>query len=171
MKRVALGTVVAVAFALGTTVSAGGSGATKDSHPVSFTLTSSGCANLPPGTVITGSGIEQSVTETQVDSDGVARMVNSTQAKGTAFDQDGNRYVFTYANESRLSNSVASPDVFSGDMTDSFSLAGNGPAGLHNGFNAFVTLDFSTFAFSAQPRSSRGDPIDFATGAAHCDPL
>jgi hypothetical protein len=111
------------------------------------------------------------VTETQVDKDGVVTIINSSHASGTAFDQDGNPYQFNYANESRLSNSLAAPDVFSGNMTDSFSLAGSGHADLHNGFNAFVSINTTTGAFSGVPRSERGDPIDFSTGAAHCDPL
>jgi hypothetical protein len=89
---------------------------------------------------------------------------------GTATDQAGNAYVFNYANDFRVSNSGASPGVFSGRMTDSFSLAGQGPAKLHNGFQAIFTTDFDTLN-TFDPLNSRGDPLDFATGAAACDPL
>jgi hypothetical protein len=54
-------------------------------------------------------------------------------------------------------------------MVDSFSLAGRGPARHHNGFLARFTFDSTSF--SLQPIHSRGDPISFPDGAAHCDPL
>jgi hypothetical protein len=58
-------------------------------------------------------------------------------------------------------------------MVDSFSLAGSGPAHLNNGFRAEFTLDFSTGVPVASfvELSSRGDPLDFATGESRCDPL
>jgi hypothetical protein len=96
--------------------------------------------------------------------------VNATHDQGTATDQDGNAYVFNYNNEFRVSNTVAHQNVFSGLMIDAFSLAGHGPARLHNGFVAKVTTtDFMVFSFKAL--HVNGDPIDFATGDAHCDPL
>ena len=55
-------------------------------------------------------------------------------------------------------------------MVDSFSLAGNGPAKLQNGFQAGFTTDFETL-FAFDELNSRGDPIDFTTGTAICDPL
>jgi len=77
--------------------------------------------------------------------------------------------VFDYSNESRVSNTVASPDVFTGLMTDHFSNSGSGPAKLNNGFVANVT--FTPTSFSVEPISSFGDPLSFPDGAAHCDPL
>ena len=41
---------------------------------------------------------------------------------------------------------------------------------LNNGFRAVFTTDNATFA-TFDPIRSFGDPIDFATGLAHCDPL
>jgi hypothetical protein len=55
-------------------------------------------------------------------------------------------------------------------MTDAFSLAGAGPARLHNGFVADIVTDFGAL-FTFAPRQSHGDPIDFSTGASVCDPL
>jgi hypothetical protein len=69
-----------------------------------------------------------------------------------------------------VSNSAAAPGVFNGTMTDSFSLAGQGPARLHNGFQASLSTDLATF-FTFSNAHARGDPIDFDTLAAHCDPL
>jgi hypothetical protein len=57
-------------------------------------------------------------------------------------------------------------------MHDAFSLAGNGPASLHNGFLAGITTNatLTTFSFPID-LESRGDPIEFPSGASHCDPL
>jgi hypothetical protein len=144
------------------------SGADASTFPVSFVITSAGCPNLPDGTTITGAGTETSITTT-VSHHGEDTLVNSTHAHGTATDQDGNTYVFEYANSSR--GVLSEEGILTGQMNDHFSLAGSGPAHLVNGFNADFVLDFSTFAFSADPKHSFGDPIDFTTGAAHCDPL
>ena len=112
----------------------------------------------------------KSITTTKTGNAGITTIQNTSHANGTATDQAGNTYVFNYSNDFRVSDSVANPGVFSGRMTDSFSLAGQGPAKLHNGFQAIFTTDFSTFA-TFDPLTSRGDPLDFATGTAVCDPL
>ena len=103
-----------------------------------------------------------------VNANGVAVIVNSAHATGTATDQNGNTYVFDYSNAFR---GTESGGVVSGLMNDHFSLAGNGPANLSNGFTGVFHTDFFSF-FTVDPviRSS-GDPIDFVTGTAHCDPL
>ena len=56
-------------------------------------------------------------------------------------------------------------------MTDAFSLAGGGPAHLNNGFIGNFMSDFFSFFTVPGVISSHGDPIDFVTGDAHCDPL
>lgn len=171
MKRLALVVTTITSLMLGTSAAvAADGGATVETFPVSFVLSSAACPNLPAGTTITGTGTEKSVTTTRIDASGVTTMGNSTHAKGTATDGAGNTYVFQYSNESRVSNTTAVPAVFSGLMTDHFSLSGPGPAKLSNGFVANIRTDFSSF-FSFDPINSRGDPIDFATGAAICDPL
>jgi hypothetical protein len=170
MKRLAISAIVLVVLMVGVTsaVAANG-GATVDTFPVSFVLSSTACSYLPDGTTVTASGTETSITTTRTDRNGVTTIENATHAHGTATDQDGNVYVFNYSNEFRVSNDKG---VFSGLMTDSFSLAGNGPARLHNGFAAeLTTADF--FVFSWDVRHASGDPIDFSTGPviAHCDPI
>jgi hypothetical protein len=149
---------------------ANGGGKTTSTYPVSFVMSSATCSNLPAGTTVTGSGTETSITTTTVDANNVSTMVNSTHANGTAIDQAGNSYVFNYSNAFRASNTVADPGVFSGSMTDAFSLAGNGPANLHNGFVADFTTDFTYWTYY-NVTHAKGDPIDFTSGAAHCDPL
>ena len=89
--------------------------------------------------------------------------------KNEFVDYDDNTYVFDYSNSFNISD-AGSPGVFSGIMNDHFSLAGNGPADLHNGFQAVITTDFSSF-FTFDPLKSFGDPFDFAAGLNRCDPL
>jgi hypothetical protein len=150
-------------------------GATVETSSVSFTITSGRCHYLSPGTTVTGAGTQKSITTMRTDANGVTTIQNTTHAHGTATDNSGHTYVFNYSNSFRVSNTVAHPDTFSGMMTDVFSLAGNGPAQLHNGFVAGVTSSDGFVTASWDVRSSRGDPISFATGviedAHHCDPI
>jgi hypothetical protein len=162
--------VLVVGFGVGTALPAG-AGALVETFPVSFTVSSANCSNLPDGTTITGSGIEKSITTFRTDGAGVTTTINATHAHGTATDQDLNVYVFDYSNEFRASNTVAEPDLISGLMTDHFSLSGSGPATLNNGFVASFTAAADFSSFSATPISSFGDPISFPDAAAHCDPL
>ena len=170
MKRLVTLVLAAAALALGGT-SALAAGVEK---PVSFVMTSAQCPHLPPGTTITGTGTEKSIEHVTTDRKGITTIHNVTHSHGTAKDQAGNTYVFNYANSFRISNSATSPAVFSGLMIDAFSLAGRGPARLHNGFIAVFTLEFGTTPEPTarfQELHSRGDPIDFDTGEARCDPL
>ena len=68
---------------------------------------------------------------------------------------------------------MANPGLFSGHVVDSFTLAGNGPYKLSNGFVGIFTTDGTVFSFEAL--SSRGDPISFAPFpqgyTQRCDPL
>jgi hypothetical protein len=172
MKRLATSAIAILALVVGVTSAlAADGGATVDTFPVSFVLSSDACSYLPAGTTVTGSGTETSITTSRTGANGVTTIVNATHAEGTATDQAGNVYVFNYSNEFRASNTVADQGVFSGLMTDSFSLAGSGPARLHNGFVAELTTDFSVFSWNV--RHASGDPISFASGVviAHCDPL
>ena len=159
--------VVSLAFSLGSLVVAS-NGATVDTFPVSFVLSSDTCSNLPSGTELMASGTGKSITTTRMDQDGVVTVVNSTHSHGTATDQDGNTYVFNYSNEFRA---TLDGGVYSGFMTDAFALAGRGPAHLNNGFVGHFMSDFSTFFTVPDVISSHGDPLDFVTGEAHCDPL
>jgi hypothetical protein len=168
IKRLAAATITALALmTVGAQAAEASSGATIVTSAVSFILTSDTCSNLPAGTILTGVGTERSITTTLVRQ-GVTTLINSTHAQGTATDQDSNRYVFSYSNEFRASEGTAG--LFTGGMTDHFSLAGNGPATLSNGFVADIATDFSTF-FNLEPINSHGDPISFPDGQAHCDPL
>jgi hypothetical protein len=175
MKRLAVVSLTALSlvFGAGTAIAANG-GATVETIPMSFaTLNSETCPYLPDGTSITWSGTGTSVTRSRTDANGITTIGNTTHANGVATDQDGNAYAFHYSNVFRISNTVADPAVFSGLMTDSFSLAGQGPAMLNNGFVAVFTTDF--VSFGVEPLTSWGDPISFAPFpqgfTPHCDPL
>jgi hypothetical protein len=135
---------------------------------VSFVLTSATCSNLPGDTELEGSGMGKSITTTHTDPDGVVTVVNSTHSHGTATDQDGNTYVFNYNNAFRA---TLEGGVYSGSMTDSFVVAGHGPARVNNGFVGHFVSDFASFFTVPGVISSHGDPLDFATGDVHCDPL
>jgi hypothetical protein len=159
--------VVSLALGLGSLVVAS-NGATVETSPVSFELSSTTCSNLPSGTEIEGSGTLKSITTTRTNRDGVVIVTNATHAHGTATDQAGNTYVFNYSNEFRA---TLDGGVYSGLMTDAFTLAGQGPAHLNNGFVGHFRSDFSTFFTVPDVISSYGDPLDFETGEVHCDPL
>ena len=64
----------------------------------------------------------------------------------------------------------ATPATYIGTMFDLFSLTGRGPSSLRNGFVALFTTDLAS-SFSFQRLLAWGDPIEFPSGAAHCDPL
>lgn len=175
MQRFIVLLIASIAVSVGSTsqAEAAGGGATIDTTAVTFRLTSVQCGYLPLGTTVDGSGTQKSITTIRTDQNGVTTIENSTHARGTATDDHGNTYVFNYSNSSRASNTVAHQDRFSGTMTDAFSLAGNGPAQLHNGFVAGFTTDASFSSVTWTVRMSHGDPISFAPGpvASRCDPL
>jgi hypothetical protein len=168
MKRFVFAFLAIAVLALG---SGSALAASPSEETVGFVLTAASCPNLPTGTVITGTGTSTTVEIVKTDGNGVTTVTNTTHASGTATDQEGNTYRFNYSNHFRISNTGPTDPVLSGVMVDSFSLAGNGPAQLNNGFRAVFTIDLLTGAASFAELSSRGDPIDFATGEARCDPL
>src|SRR6266487_1518089 len=111
-KGLGLAAIATMAFVVsGGSAWAASGGATKETTPVSFSLSSATCPNLPPGTTVHGSGPEISITVNQVRG-GVTTTINTTHANGEAIDQDGNGYVFNYSNHFRASNTLAAPDQF-----------------------------------------------------------
>jgi hypothetical protein len=163
-----------VILAFSTSTFAGGNGANADRNtPVSYTLTSATCPNLPPNTTINGSGTQTSISTVKTDTGGVTTIVNTTHSTGTATDQHGNSYSWDYSNHFNLSNTAGAPDVYTGLMADHFSLAGNGPARLSNGFLAEIIQGPGPADFLAYPVNAYGDPIGFSPDpvVTHCDPL
>ena len=167
---VVLASAATLAFGAGAAVAVG-NGASVDVVQVSFApLSSATCASVPEGLSFTWSGPEKQITTVRTDASGVTTVSVVSHASGKAEGSDGQLYQFTYSNEFRVSNSVENPGWFTGVMNDSFSLSGNG-FHMSNGFlSSFETDLAAKFLFPSQIRVV-DDPIDFATGAAHCDPL
>ena len=138
---------------------------------VSWTLTKTECNLLPAGTTINGRGTLVSRMTVSLAANGVVTEEFDDRARGRATDQAGNRYRWEYDNESSVTNSVASPLVYTGEMTDAFELGGKGPISLDNGFVADIVDNREAGTFTINPRSSFGDPFDFPNGPNRCDPL
>lgn len=169
VKRLALTAIAVVALLSPSTATAAGWETTVERFDAGFVLTWGTCPNLPEGTTITGTGTGTSVTKTRTDRRGTTTVFNSSIAPGRATDQAGNRYRFLYSNQFLVSK-ASSESLFTGRMVDLFVLHGNGPASLRNGFLANITTDLGAL-FEFDPIFEFGDPIDFETGAAECDPL
>jgi hypothetical protein len=167
VKRLA--TAIVVTFLL-TDAGAALAGPKVERSRVQFTMSSETCPNLPDGSAVKGSGRQRSVTKTSTDPGGVTTVVNYTKTLGKATGDDGKRYKFDYRNSFAVSNTAANTALYTGTMFDLFSLEGKGPARLQNGFVARFTTDLGpTNTF--EPLYSFGDPLDFAAGTPHCDPL
>ena len=143
----------------------------ETSFPVSWTVESANCTQIPAGTTVTGSGTMRVVTTTRVDVGGVQHERIDAHAEGSAVDQAGNQYSFRYDNILIIKNSLARPQVFNGLMVDAFGLHGHGPAAMTNGFTADFTEDRDALTAAITPRSVRGDPFAFPDIGGRCDPL
>ena len=173
LKQSASVAVVMVGLCLAAVPAQAGLGGPPSVSTVSFVegagLSNATCPFVPAGTTISWTGPERASTIERTDANGVTTLSVVSHASGKAEDNHGNTYAFDYSNAFRISNSVGDLSTFSGTMTDHFSLTE--PA-LHltNGFIASLTTNFSD-VFIFNPINSRGDPIDFTSGSAHCDPL
>ena len=144
-------------------------GAIKTETPVTFTITAVQCPSLPAGTVLQGSGELRNIVNTHA-SRGITRQTTTAHASGTATDQAGNTYAWVYANQLNETNTPPSLNGFGTDI-DHFSLAGSGPAHINATFVADSFHDTAYSFWFLTPQSVVGDPIDFATLSARCDPL
>ena len=169
MKHLALAATTVVALLFPSIAMAGGWETTVEKVPGDFVMPSGQCPNLPAGTGITGTGTGTSVTKVRTDGSGTTSVYNLTVTPGRATDQDGNEYHFLYRN-SFLVSKTASESLFTGEMVDVFKLQGGGPARLRNGFVATFTTNFVDVSM-LDPLSEFGNPLDFETGTAMCDPL
>ena len=141
---------------------------TFETTPVSFEIKSEN-VDAPRRNDDRGAGTLTSITWT-TKRRGHRTVTNSSLAPGTATDQAGNEYTFLYSNEFRVSKKKNRSRVYSGVMVDVFTLQGNGPAPLSNGFLANYTTDLGDLQ-RIRPIDAFGDPIDFEAGTARCDPL
>jgi hypothetical protein len=175
MKRnrftVVIAIITTIVLGLGSAASAhddDGWQVTVNRFPVSYTVTAARCNYLDPGISATGSGEMVSITKERTNRAGVVQWQNSSSARGTATDNQGNSYRFKYDNDVRETSTDGVH--FTGIMKDAFSQNGRGPARLHNGFVAFIEETHFT-SFAATPLSSFGDPFDFVNLSNRCDPL
>ena len=95
------------------------------------------------------------------------REIVTSHAYGTAVDQLGNTYAWSYSAQQNATSSDG--QNWAGSFVDHFSLTGNGPVHIVAGFVGSVT--YSAITFTITPSNVIGDPIDFATLSPHCDPL
>jgi hypothetical protein len=141
--------------------------ANPNSHPVSFTITSSQCpSGVPAGADVQGSGFQTDISRVQVTGS-VMREIVTSHASGTAIDQLGNTYVWSYTLQQNATSSDG--QNWAGRAVDHFSLTGNGPVHIVAGFVGSITYSANTFTIT--PNTVIGDPLDFATLTPHCDPL
>ena len=140
--------------------------ATTSSHPVTFTITSSQCSSVPAGADVQGNGFQTDIARVHVTG-GVMREIITSHAYGTAIDQLGNTYAWSYSAQQNATSSDG--QNWAGSFVDHFSLTGNGPVHIVAGFVGSVTYSANTFTIT--PSTVIGDPIDFATLSPHCDPL
>jgi hypothetical protein len=177
VKRLIAASIALFVLAFGaSTASAASGGATVEDNAAGFTISATetngfptGCEFLPDGVVISWEGTLHSVTLEKVEPSGALTIQNTSVASGTATDGDGNGYAFSYANHFKITETSPGSGLFTGSMTDHFSLAGNGIK-LNNGFTATFTTDFGAVV-EFDPSREYGSPIDFATGLPFCDPL
>ena len=80
MRRHVFTTVGVASLALSlVSIVAASDGATVETFPVSFVLSSATCSNLPSGTELMGSGTGKSITTTRTGWDGVVIVGNSNR--------------------------------------------------------------------------------------------
>jgi hypothetical protein len=137
--------------------------------PVNWVINNSNCSMVPPGTVLTGEGTLTDNKTVRVH-DGVTTETFVTPGEGTAKDQAGHHYHWKYLSTSKASNSREWTNLWSGVFDDRFSLSGDGPITLENGFTAVTVSDTSANTFGFYPTKSHGDPFTFPTGPNRCDP-
>jgi hypothetical protein len=140
--------------------------ASPNSVPVVFTITSSQCSSVPAGADLQGSGLQTNIVNTHVTGS-VIRQVVISHAYGTAVDQLGNTYAWSYSAQQNATSSDG--QTWAGSLVDHFSLAGSGPVNIVAGFVGSVTFDANTFTIT--PSTVIGDPIGFGDLSPHCDPL
>ena len=167
-------TVLALAFGA-STASAATIETSVEDVPAAFTMSSTatngvpgGCDLLPTGVEVSWEGTLHSVTLVKVEPNGALTIQNTSTASGKATD-GVNEYAFSYSNHFKVTETAPESGLFSGKMTDHFSLAGN-HVKLNNGFIATFTTNFED-AFELDPSREFGSPLDFETGAPLCDPL
>jgi hypothetical protein len=127
-----------------------------------FRIAAGQCPDLPAGLSITGRGISRTITHESATGFNVFTVI-----KGLASDSKNGHYRFTYH------NTVTGPGPGGVSLiSDHFSLVGTGTAsGLRSAFAAKIAFDATGGVTLFEPLFVVGNPLDFATGTAICDPL
>jgi hypothetical protein len=171
LRRLAIAAaVIAVAAAgTGTTVAQPGAGQGGTTEQVTWTINAGQCSQLPAGVSVNGTATKTTTTRSAVNRRGRRVNARTETATGTATDSTGAQYTFDY-HFSSITSGRRPP--FRGVANDSFDLiAADGKVVVHAFFTANIAVaangDFSEFTSTY----AAGDPLDFATGTPHCDPL
>jgi hypothetical protein len=163
-----LGAAVAAAALVATSGSAAHAGGPeRGEYDTAWTVTSSNCTQIPEGTVLTGTGSGHFKNNVRTRADGTSIVNGLAHASGTAADQDGNVYTWTYTNN--FVGEIVGGTV-TGRMVDSFTVGGSGPAAYTTGFQADV-VEVIGVSWDATPNWVRGDPFDFEADMGRCDPI
>jgi hypothetical protein len=133
-----------------------------------FTIPKGQCSQLPANVEVKGLGLERTTTVVEsaaqgdkVHGDEGVTYSLSSRITGTATDNFGGSYTFTY--QLRFKNPSRIPG--SGIATDHFRLTGTGAAdGMSTFFRARVTFDSGANPVGFEILEQTGDPF-------HCDPL
>ena len=141
--------------------------AVPNSFPVAFTITSAQCSSVPAGADVQGNGFQTNIVNRHVTG-GVIREIVTSHAYGTATDQLGNTYAWSYSAQQNATSSDG--QNWAGSFVDHFSLAGSGPVHIVAGFVGSITLNGNTIT-GITPSTVIGDPIGFGDLSPHCDPL
>jgi hypothetical protein len=165
-RRIGVAAVVAVCALAGTAGALASGNSTTEVYPVEFTIAPGQCPNLPSDVEVRGKGVAKTTTTVSTGHDGKINLRVFTFISGTATDNFGGFYFFSYHND--LQSGVPG----TGWISDHFRLSGIGKAsGLFSAFIARVALDENFELIDFVPTWSVGDPIDFGTFTPLCDPL
>ena len=139
-------------------VASGGEQATVETFSAEFTLPAGQCPNLPPDLEVSGEGTGR--TTFIANNDGTHFKI-LTRISGRAWDSEGGRYSFSYH------NNIVGTLGGSGEITDHFTLKGNGAAnGLHSHFAADLAFDELGNIVGFELTELVGDPFDPNRSAA-----
>lgn len=130
------------------------------------------CPTHPDANIV-GEGEGSHVIRTRHGADGVIYRQDVIRGEGTAADQWGNTYSWTYNNAVHDQSSDGGVS-WSGTMFDTFHLKGSGPYNINAGFVGHIVA--SPTAFFIKPIGQHGYPLNFAVfdgapgGLFMCDP-
>jgi hypothetical protein len=134
-----------------------------------WTVVAEKCSQVPAGTVIKGIGKGVSNQRTVYHEDGSETFIANDVISGTATDQNGKSYTWSYKNSNRASNTSDDLGLFVGKMNDYFELTG-GPLAYVTSFKATTAFDPARKIDILSPARIVGDPVQFAPFENRCDP-